>query len=86
VHLPVVAVVDVPQRRRNAAFGHHRVRLSQQRLAHEADRDAGARGFDGGPQARAAGADDQHVVFVRVVVRHQRSRTSDHTPMEQRRT
>ena len=30
---PVVAVVDVAQRRGDAAFGHHGVRLAQQRLA-----------------------------------------------------
>ena len=40
VDLPVVAVVDVGQRRGDAAFGHHRVRLAEQRLADQADRDA----------------------------------------------
>ena len=60
---PVVAIVDVGQRRRHAAFGHHRVRLAEQRLADEADRDAGGRGFDRRAQARAAGADDEHVVI-----------------------
>ena len=41
VHLPVVPVVDVGERGRHPAFGHHRVRLAQQRLADEADRHAG---------------------------------------------
>ncbi len=40
VDLPVVAVVDVGQRRRDAALGHDGVRLAEQRLADEADRDA----------------------------------------------
>ena len=30
---PVVAIVDVAHGRRHAAFGHHRVRLAQQRFA-----------------------------------------------------
>ncbi len=42
VHLPVVAIVDVGERRRDAAFGHHRVRLAEQRLADQADRHAGS--------------------------------------------
>ena len=41
VHLPVVAVVDIRQRRGDAALGHHGVRLAQERLADQADRDAG---------------------------------------------
>ena len=43
VDLPVVAVVDVGQRRGDAALGHHRVRLAEQRLADQADRHAGRR-------------------------------------------
>ena len=37
VHAPVVAIVDVGQRRSDAAFGHHGVGLAEQRLAHEPD-------------------------------------------------
>ena len=40
VDLPVVAVVDVAERRGDAAFGHDGVRLAEQRLADQADRDA----------------------------------------------
>ena len=69
---PVVAVVDVGERRGDAAFGHDRVRLAEQRLADEADRDARRRRLDGGAQPRAAGADDEHVVLVRLVLSHQR--------------
>ena len=58
------------ERRGDAAFGHDRVRLAEQRLADEADRHAGGRGLDGRPQARAAGADDEDVVFVCLVFRH----------------
>ena len=70
VDLPVVAVVDVGQRRGHAAFGHDRVRLAEQRLADEADRDAGRRRFDGRAQPGAAGADDEDVVFVRLIFGH----------------
>ena len=40
MHLPVVAVVDVAERRRHAAFGHDGVRLAQERLAEQPDLDA----------------------------------------------
>ena len=65
---PVVAVVDVAQRRRHAAFGHDGVRLAQQRFADQPDLDARRRGFDGGAQTRAARADDQDVVFKGFVI------------------
>ena len=84
--LPVVPVVDVRQRGRNASLGHHRVGFSEQRLADEADGDAGSRRLDGRPQPRAACADDEHVVFVGLVVGHQKILRSDHTPIEQSRT
>ena len=70
VDLPVVAVIDVGQGRRDAALGHDGVRLAQQRFAHQADGDAGRGRFDGGPQSGAAGADDQDVVFVQFVIGH----------------
>ncbi len=41
VDLPAVAIVHVGHRRGHAAFGHHGVRLAEQRLADEPDRDAG---------------------------------------------
>ena len=86
VHLPVVAVVHVGEGRGNAALGHDGVRLAEERLAHEAHRYAGRRRFDGRAQPRAPGADDDHVVLVRLVVGHQKIRTSDHTPIEHSRT
>ena len=48
MHTPAVSIVDVPQRRRRTAFGHHRMRLAEQRLAHEPDANALCRCFDGG--------------------------------------
>ena len=65
VDLPAVAVVDVGERRGDAAFGHDGVRLAEQRLADQADLDAGRRRLDGRAQSGAAGADDQDVVVVR---------------------
>ena len=43
-------------------------------------------GFDRRAQSCAAGADDEHVVFVSLVVGHQRILQSVHTPIEQSRT
>ena len=70
VDLPAVAGIDVGQGRGDAPLGHDGVRLAQQRFAHQADGDAGRGCLDGRPQAGAAGADDQDVVFVRFVIRH----------------
>ena len=41
VHFPAVAIVDVGERRGDAAFGHDRVRLAEERLADQTDLDAG---------------------------------------------
>ena len=60
--------------------------LPSKRLADEADRDASRGSFDRGAQAGAAGADDQHVVAIRVRRAHQNSLRSVITPIEQRRT
>ena len=83
---PAVAIVDVGERRGDAALGHHGVGLAEERLADEADRDAGGRRLDRGAQAGAAGADDEHVVLVGLVVGHQMILRSDHTPIEHSRT
>ena len=86
VHLPVVAIVDVRERRGDAALRHDRVRLAEERLADQPDGDAGRRGFDRGAQTRAAGADHEDLVLVRLVLRHQRILKSVQTPIEQSRT
>ena len=61
----------------DAALGHHGVRLAEQRLA-DSPTDAGRRRLDRRAQARAAGADDEHVVLVRRVTGHQRILQSVH--------
>src|SRR3989449_11746923 len=65
---PVVLGPHVAEGRGDAALGHDGVRLAEERLADEADRDALRRGFDRGPQPRATGADDEDVVLVCLVV------------------
>ncbi len=84
VHLPAVAIVDVRERRGDAAFGHHGVRLAEQRLAEEADLHARRRRFDRRAESGSAGADDEHIVLVGFV--RQRILQSVRTPIEQRRT
>jgi hypothetical protein len=76
VHLPVVAVVDIRKGGGNPAFGHDGVRFAEQRLADEADRNAGRRRFNRRAQSRSAGADDEHVVLVGLVVHQQKTRNS----------
>lgn len=62
--LPVVAIVHVGERGRDTTFGHDRVRLAEQRLADQANSDAGGRRLDRRAQSGTAGADDDHVVGV----------------------
>ena len=70
VHLPAVAIVDVGERGSDAAFRHDGVRLPEKRLADQADLDAARRRFDRGAQTGASGADDEHVVFMRLELGH----------------
>ena len=84
VDLPAVAVVHVGQGRGHAALRHHRVRLAEERLAHQADAHARAGRGDGRAQAGAARADHEHVVLERLVIA-QRSRQSVQMPIEQSR-
>ena len=70
VHPPAVAIIDVRQRRRDAAFGHHGVRLAEQRLADQPDRHARRRRFNRGAQTRPARTDDENVVLERFVFSH----------------
>ena len=64
VHLPVVLGVDVAHGGRDAALGHHRVRLAQQGLADDGGARTGVVGRDRGPQPGPAGADHDDVVAV----------------------
>ena len=65
VDLPRVGLGDVPQRGGDAALGHDRVRLAEQRLADEADARTGRASFDGGSQTGTARADHEDVVGMR---------------------
>jgi hypothetical protein len=67
VDLPVVLGPHVTHGGGDAALGHDRVSLAQERLADEADRHALVRGLDGRPQPGAARPDDDDVVLVRLV-------------------
>ena len=64
VYFPVVAVINISQRRSHAAFRHDRVRFSQQGPAHHTDGHASGRSFNRRAQAGATRADDKHIVIV----------------------
>ena len=64
VHLPVVLRLDVAKRRGDAALGHDRVGLAEERLAHETDAGPLGAGLDGGAEPCPSGPDDEHVVLV----------------------
>ena len=72
MHAPAVAIVVVPHRGSHAAFRHDGVRLAEQRLADQADGDAGVGRLNRRAQAGAACPDDQNVVGVGRGVGHQR--------------
>ncbi len=59
--LPVVIRVDVAQGRGDAAFGHDRVGLAQQRLAYDRHLRAGGGRLDGGAHPGPAGPNHEHV-------------------------
>ena len=68
--LPIVAVIDIGERRRDAAFGHHRVRFAEKTFANQPDGNAGRRCFNRRTQSRAARTDDENVVLECFVVGH----------------
>ena len=86
VDAPVVAIVDVAHGGGDPALGHDGVRLPEQRLADQRHRNAGASRFDGGAQPCPAGTDHEHVVLVRLVLRHQKILQSVQMPIEHSRT
>ena len=59
MHFPVVAIINIGQRRCDAAFRHHGVRFAEKTFANHPDGNACGRRFNGRAQSRAAGADDQ---------------------------
>jgi hypothetical protein len=85
VGAPVVGFVDVGHRRGNTAFGHHGVRLAEERLTDNADACALREGLDRGAQSGAARADNQNVVLVDFVFGVHSSRMSLRTPTDSRR-
>ena len=86
VDLPVVLRPDVAQRGGDAALGHHRVRLAEERLADQCGVGSLRRGLDGRPEPGSAGADDDHVVLVGLVLRHQKNLRSWMAPLATSRT
>src|SRR5215831_10226044 len=48
MHLPIVAFIDVAQRRCDSALRHYRVRFTQKRFTDEADTNARSRSFNRG--------------------------------------
>src|ERR1700740_2891143 len=83
---PIGGGVAVGHGRGNAAFGHYRVGLAQQRFADHADGSALPQRFDGRAQARAAGTDDQDVMLVGFEAVAQRTLTSRMAPLDTSRT
>ena len=65
VHVPApVVLLHVAERRRDAALGRHRVAAGGEELADARGLEPGLGEAEGRAQARAAGADDHHVVVV----------------------
>src|SRR5262249_7742588 len=58
MHPPVVAIVDVRECSGDAAFGHDRVGLAEERFADETDLRALRGGLDGGAQSGTSGSND----------------------------
>jgi hypothetical protein len=61
--LPVVAAVDVSERRGHAALGHDRVCLTKKALGDDARVESACATFDRRTETRSACTDDEHVVF-----------------------
>jgi hypothetical protein len=70
MHAPVVAIVNVCESCGDAAFCHHSMRLSQQRLADEPDARTGRCGFDRCAKSGPACSDHKNVVSVPFVFGH----------------
>src|SRR5438093_12449290 len=70
MHFPIIALIDVGQRRRNSALGHYRMRFAKKRFANESNTSTGGRSFNRGAQPRAASANHQHIVLESFLVGH----------------
>src|SRR5947209_4546475 len=67
---PIVAIIDIGQGGGDAAFSHHRVRLTQQGLTNHTDFQARTSRLNRSTQTRAARSNDQDVIGIRLVFRH----------------
>jgi hypothetical protein len=83
VNLPVVSGLHVSERGGDTSLGHDGVRLAEERLAHQTHARALGAGLDGRAQTGPAGAYDQDIVLVRLVldVGHQKSLASVMAPL-----
>jgi hypothetical protein len=66
VHHPIVARIDVAQRGRHSAFGHHRVRFAEQTLGQHAGGKTQPAAFDRRAKPGSAGSDHDDVVLDRL--------------------
>ena len=86
VSAPVIRGIDIPHRSGDAAFRHHGVRLTQERLANHSYAGALSESLNRRTKPRASGADDQHIMFVSLEFIVHRSRKSLIAPLDTRRT
>src|SRR5687767_361047 len=70
MYSPIVAIIDVRESSRHSALGHHRVRFAEQRLAYKPDANARGGRLNRRAQSGTSGTDDDHVVFVCLVICH----------------
>ena len=70
MHFPIIPVIDIGERGRDAAFGHHRVRLAEQAFANHANGNASSGSFNCRAQSGAAAANNENVVLKSFVVGH----------------
>jgi hypothetical protein len=67
---PVVAIVDVPHRRSDAALSHYGVCLAEERFRNNRDLCAGGGGLDRGSQPGASRSNNHHIMLMRDVLGH----------------
>ncbi len=67
---PAIAIVDIGQCRRDAAFGHHGMRFAEQRLANHSHLRAGGSGLNRSAQACPACSNHKYVVGEPLEFRH----------------
>ena len=78
MHLPIVAIIHIAQRGRDAAFGHDGVRFAKERFANKPHRNPGRRCFNRSAQSRTTCPDHEHVVLDCLIIRHRLRKPSGH--------